>query len=475
MVAEDYLSIINDPNRVVTDPVVLSALAEQEEDWRYWEFWHDYQGTVDKRKSVGPWTKSYRSTLNTDRRLAVVSQLVKMLPNGNRVIPGWQRLGGAWVSHDDYMQFSVRGRQVTAEVKYPVNGLQAGQVLRFTSRFFYGGQEVSPIREEASVISDPFGGLVGPVCLEWDFGNIKRWLRLVNGKLIGLWVSQKPIQKSCRFQYDQKGDFKLRLDEQFYLNDDTEYIPYIPDCSIVTNRNYWPIVFPGLTPLVNDTLIFNPGSSYDDTLYSFDKPGSHTMTWLGLRSGDAGYSKGGIYLTWYCKSDTSTPYWYELDRAYIHFDPTSIADDSIINSATAAFYGVSKLDDCGLATSYSFDVSLCYYLNTITTGISGNDWPYQKIGVTLNQVTYASMALGVYNSYVLPAGTICPVHIFHCILVDEHWDKMGTAPPWPGASLESYMRFYSSDNGTNEPKLTVTYTPAVGGGGRRPRARYHNV
>lgn len=142
-----------------------------------------------------------------------------------------------------------------------------------------------------------------------------------------------------------------------------------------------------------------------------------------------------------------------LQRGFFLFDTSSIPTSATIQSATLSLYGKDKAS--GLGTTPLHVVSGNPVSNT---AIANGD--FSRIGNTsFGNIAYASFSISGYNDITLNASGIAAITKagISKFATRLGFDLDGSGPSW-SSGADTYMVVYMADNGSNKPKLTVTYT-----------------
>lgn len=149
-------------------------------------------------------------------------------------------------------------------------------------------------------------------------------------------------------------------------------------------------------------------------------------------------------------------------RGFFTFDTSALGSGATINSATLSIYGMSKADDASFAPNsnvYGFtpaaanDLSNGDYLNYQTTAFS-------------TAISYASFSTSGYNDFALNASGIANISktgVSAFSWLNTNYDVANSAPTWSSNNGAAFAIFWA-DNGSNEPKIVIDYTPAVNTG-----------
>lgn len=161
-------------------------------------------------------------------------------------------------------------------------------------------------------------------------------------------------------------------------------------------------------------------------------------------------------------SDNSTDKWQGLFRLIFLFKTSSLGSSATISSAILSLYGVFKSDPLGISP----DIDI-YTSNPVSnTTLTGTD--FSTLGIisqTGIPITYAGFSIVGYNDFTFNATGISNINktgISKFGARNANYDVSGVAPTW-SSNQDSFIEIYSADNGTNKPKLVITYTTGAAG------------
>lgn len=451
------MPIVIDPNKQVTDPTLLSALAKQGIDYRYVELYQDY-ALAQGVKGKSPYAKFYRHT-ETSKRWMVVSQLPMVNADGVKVQVGWDKVEAKFVSKVNQFQADVSNKTVTITcINDQPTGAKKGNTLAYTPQLYLDGVEQTCGKATLHAI-DPTNENYQNNVLEWDYGICKRRLRLIEGMLLGTWVFATNPLGDVRVKYNQSGAFKLRLG-QFKVNDDEEIIPK----EVFDKPEKFGLFGYPLT--IGDSSTFYPDA--DPETNSVDgrvrrRTEGSGAAWSTLRNGagtaayDAETASTAFVICGY--SGYSPNYWYHLDRMLALFYTEGLPDDASITQVIASVYGNSKVDP------QSWTPNLNVYASTpaSNTGLVAAD--YSQVGTTPycdTPITYAGFSVTGYNDFTLNAAGIAAISktgVTKLGFRNANYDVADVAPSNPTADRIAYLGCYFAEQGNGyKPKLVVTYT-----------------
>ncbi len=445
---------VTDPNKVVTDPVLLSILAKQGIDKDYVEFFQDY-ASRSLGKEHSPYAKFYRD-LNSNKRFMVVSGLPMVDADGVKIEAGWRVAGINYFSEkNNLFRAKVQGTDVELTIRNDQpDGRKANDKLSYKSQLFLDGVEQF-CGQSTLLPIDPVNPNYLENTLEWDYGICKRRLRIIEGSILGCWVFAQKPNGEIRIKYNQTGDYKLRLG-QFKISDDEEVVNPEDFDSLAELQGGYPIV-------VSDSATYYPDADPETTSVDgvVERSGVNE-TWAVIRvgAGTGADDVGTNGLVFYFYATTTTNQWQSLRRSIFLFDTSGLPDNAIISAATLSLYGYAKADYIPSTPSTNI-----YSSNPASnTALAGGD--YNSLGSTAfsTDITYAGWSISAYNNFTLNSSGIAAISKVGVSKFggrNSQYDVAGSAPPWTSGG-NSWVKCYFAEQGAGyQPKLVVTYAPVV--------------
>ncbi len=216
----------------------------------------------------------------------------------------------------------------------------------------------------------------------------------------------------------------------------------------------------------------------DDTLTVYPDTGTGSTTvdgnlqrtaaadsWAAMRGGagtahaDTGTSGPAFQITGSMGGTTFTA----LYRSIYTFDTSALTAGATVTAAVFSVYGSSKADG---------GAGISPILVTVTATPASNndlvDGDFSQLGSTAisDTISYASLSTSGYNALTLSdLSQVSQTGITKLGLREHTYDRGNTQPNFGMGGGTSQFTCYFADNGSNKPKLVVTYT-AAGGGGR---------
>lgn len=452
------LKKVTDPAKIVTDSLVLKSLEAQGIDKDYVELWRDYT-PKSPGKEHSPYARFYRD-LKSGKRIAVFSHLPMVAVDGRTPELIWRENKGVFESGNNLFRAIVEGGTVTLTVLgdqpplklQSVNqpGVIAGDEVTYRPQLFIGGTEIKPDPEMPTLLEvDPCNENYRQNVLEWDCGVCRRRLRLVEGKFLGSWVFDKALPGDVLIRYNQSG--KLKLELPYAQGEDTEFIPV----NFFYIAREWPVI-------ISDSATFYPDANPETSSVDGDvRRITSNESWADIKSGAGTAPLGDSNVNMYCyvSSSTTTDRWRYLIRAIMLFDTSSLPDSATISSAVLSVYCQSKGDELGFHATFAPNI---YSSNPASnTALVAAD--YGTLGTTglATAIGYDSIATGAYNDFTLNSSGIAAISktgVSKFGLRDSYYDAGTNTPSWPGGGLDTYVKWYTADQGSGyKPKLVITY------------------
>ena len=449
---------VTDPNRVVTDPVLLSVLSKAGIDKDYVEFYQDYAPrSLGKRHS--PYAKFYRD-LKSGQHFAVISQLPMVTSDGIKIEAGWRVAGINYFSEkNNLFRAKVQGTQVEITIRNDQpDGRKAGDKLTFKPQLFLDGVEKT-CGQSTLLPVDPVNPNYLENTLEWDYSICKRRLRIIEGRLLGSWVFASKPTGTIRIKYNQTGDYRLRLG-QFAIDADTE--------QITPEQFEEEVKLQGYPVTISDSAIFYPDADPETSSVDGNVLRQSASSWADLRAGagtDASSSGTHLSAGFFSSDNPSLP-WYRIDRAPILFDTSSLPDSAFNLSAVMSLYGSTKLDDNGAAPS----INVYATTPTSNTDLIAADYNIARWGAVAfcdTAIAYANWLTGdggdpetYRNDFIINATGIAAISLINVTKFGARTvhDVSGDTPTRVNNYKGSYLRAYAAEKGNGyKPKLVVAY------------------
>lgn len=440
-----------DPQKKVTDPVVLKELARQGIDKDYVEFSQDY-APRSLGKGHSPYAKFYRD-LKSGRKFIVVSGLPMVKPSGQKIQAGWvppiATPAGKFRSKPNLFLAEVNGKKIALTCLHDQpDGKKEGDKVTYNPQLFLNGMEQSC--EKATLLdTDPINENYHQNVLEWDYGICKRRLRIVEGRIHGYWIFSANPNGGVRIKYNQTGQYRLKLCE-YAVGDDEEIIP-----QSAFDEAIYPFKLGDSATYYPDAHVEN--SSVDGQVYHY----AEDAGWAAVRGG-AGSAADDDDTDDYIGSLYYYFDWTQIIRGIFLFDSSGLPDTAVISAAILTLYGQSKKDDLGVGS----DINIYSSDPASSTALVPGD--YDSLGTTPfcdTAIAYADLNIGTpgdpntfaFNDAGLAAISKIGVSKFGA---REATHDAGNSEPTNSFNDDMfYFGSWLAEKGNGyKPKLVVTYS-----------------
>lgn len=413
------------------------------------ELKHDYGiGIASDGIKLSPYTQTYYDK-ETKQYIASISEIPMCLMDGRMIDSSWDYIDGSYIAGINTFNCFVRGTNVWVRSN-------TNLTRTYHAQLFEDDLEIFPTSIYPTLINDPLNKNYGANTLEWDYGICKRWVRVIESRIMGMWVFEEIPTRTVRFKYNQSGDFLLHLGP-FNISDDEE---------LVTPEDFQSLIpRPDGLHIIGDTDVFYPDAdpetnTVDGNVRRYVAAGEAFST---LRNGNGthAFDTTDTNVFAYLSARNAGGVWNNLHRSIFLFDTSSIGAMSTVTKATLSLYVNAKSN-----TMIGMGVPT-YAVTTSTpasdTSLAAGDYQTMVGGPAIsNSIAYASINLNAYNTWtILGGGTLTAVidttGITKLGMQEATWDIPNSAPIW-GASDSHYIQGYYAEKGAGfQPKLTVVY------------------
>lgn len=211
--------------------------------------------------------------------------------------------------------------------------------------------------------------------------------------------------------------------------------------------------------------VFYPNTHTETT--SVDGFGMHEdimgKTWSNLKAASGtSYNddSSSIYVGYTRRNPPND--WLNLTRGVILFDTSILPSSAVIKSATISLYCNTKRE------SYSNTPAINIYgfTQSITTSLDNNSFNTANHGTTQfsTTISYASMNTSQYNNFILNSSGLAEISktgLSKFSIRETTYDAGSSTPTNPGGTEDGQGFWFDSADGTNKPKLIITYNDAV--------------
>ncbi len=382
----------------------------------------------------------------------VASGLAKVTTDGIKIAAGWRRTGArSFRSRANLFLAQVTGARVRLTVlSDQPDGRKRGHMVTFQPRLFSDGGEQSC--GAASLLpTDPINENYHHNVLEWDYGICKRRLRIIEGRIHGCWVFASNPGGEVSIEYNQQGDYRLKLG-RYKVNEDEEVISR----DVFDNAEY-PFTVGDSATYYPDA---NPETSSVDGYVAYDSAAVTWSTMIGHGGthcmDDASYGYGAIINIY---SDSSTDKWEQNNRGIYLFDSSGLPDGAEISAATFSLYGKAKE---GNFSSNFPDINVYSSAPASNTDLAAGD--YDSLGTTAycdTAITYNDLNTSGYNDFAFNAtglAAISKTGVTKIGVSEATHDAGATSPDWEQSKYIQMLLYFAEKGAGYKPKLVVTYT-----------------
>jgi hypothetical protein len=209
------------------------------------------------------------------------------------------------------------------------------------------------------------------------------------------------------------------------------------------------------------TLTFNPDGDPETTSVdgSVRRTTAGNFSTIRTSAGNTATDDGASNQAPVLEATTNSDEYGRMDRGVFLFDTSSLPDGAEIISATFELYVSAKTD--GFSGGAISLVTTTPASNTALVAADYNiaNWSFTKQATDL---TIASITTSAYNTWTLNANGLASISktgITKFGLVTAY-DADNSAPTWSSAAIADLT--WNTANGTNKPKLNVTFTASSG-------------
>jgi len=459
--SQPELSTGDTVGKTVRDQEIIDLLIKAGLDPKTVVLERDYGETVDDGVigvDFGLASSQTYFNTTTGEKILVVDALPHVDAFGHSIEPEWVDRGSYFgVKQNTFICVVQDDLIVVVAENDQGDGIKNSDTLQFQPQIFLDGNEILPnIRKGELLEVDPINSNYQNNVLFWDYGICKRYLRLIEGRILGFWEFTQVPEGDITFVYNQAGHFRLNLGE-FAVDVDTE---------IVTVEDFKSLFEILDVVNINDSLTFYPDASPESTssdgrvacwnigAVAFSSYRNHT----GNSAGDAVAIEAIDFMT-----NSSSNTWKNLSRLIFQFDTSNIPDDASISSATLSLMSYMKQDWLALSANFALNVYGCSPASA-TAIVAGDydsfDTPITKFSDT--DMTYASVVDEAYNDFELNGTGLAAIDvdgITKYMIMESYYDVGGNTPAWNRANNTIDIGFYMSEQGVGYvPKLVVIYS-----------------
>ena len=259
------------------------------------------------------------------------------------------------------------------------------------------------------------------------------------------------LENKYTTQFFSRNEYALRLQKVFY----PIWLLFHAWDMLIANpfKPAWNLGFDTLTVYPGDNGANDP---VDGRVYRI----ADNVSWSSLRD-DAGtgvaYTESASTIV-YIGSGTISD-WRIMLRGFFLFDTSALTNAATISASVLSIYGTIKTDGLSLGANHETNI----YTSTpaSNTSLASSDYSNTAdVAQCDNGITYADYSTVSYNNWALNStgkGNINKTGISK-FATKFVFDATDTEQSRSGNNLTSTLSGYYSNNGSNKPKLVVTYT-----------------
>lgn len=425
---------------VVTDLRISANIVGMGENVADWELYDDFV--------THPMTKRYRR--KDDKRspiIAAISGLRHRLPDKSFVTEAFEGSGPWYFGNNTFA--GVVDEKARIGITRDAESYVVAPVLKI------GAEVVHPLSCRL-LETDPVNPDLHYNTLEWNYGVALRRLRVIKGSYCATWHPVKTVKSDVAIDYG-KGAGNARLGSWRLGNDiTTSRLLITTPTSELIPAALW---IPGA--IVGDSAPFESNADYVDGITAHSHSAGTNETWAHVRDGDGSYKSdfddGNTSLIDYVAADTGTDKWQYMYRGIMQYNTSSLSG-ATVTGWTLVTVGVDKGDTLGVTPT----VVLTESAPASAGALAISDYQTVTDATVSSAVTYAGFNASGNNTFTGSDNTVIDVEGVTKLAYRSGPDQSDTAPSWSSGN-RSFHQSYSAGNGSNEPILTVTYTPAATG------------
>jgi hypothetical protein len=435
--------IENPNNQKVTDPAVinhLSSLGLKKEDVI---FKYDYSSSFPKSKMY-----QVQNGKNKGNHIVVISNLNMVTPDNSKIIPGFYKVNDKYVLKNNLFEGEVES---SGRIALSINKSDC----IWSPQLFLGQTEIKALSGPILFETDPINNNYHENYLEWNYGICKRYIRVIEGRLLERWVFISNPGNDVRIVHNCKTETKPILG-MYASNDDVEFIS-----KSSFDISSYPIS-------ISATLTSNP--SYDGTLF---RNGAN-LTWDYMHDTPAAALLYNMDSDWfdfmYVSCDGSPLNTFAgMMRGFLIFDISSIISGSTITSSSIS---LAKSSNSTRFSIFSAAYSIFTFNPTNPASIAVGDYNYTKHGTTpltptIDDDVWYGLTNDMYREFVMNASGLSYLSglvgtQYACFSGRCSWDWTDNPPDIGAASGTLRWAIRSTEAGaTLKPKLIIGYEPPV--------------
>lgn len=449
---------VTDPTLQVNDAHLAKLLTKQGIDKDYVEFYQDY---APRSLGKSPYAKFYRDR-KSNKRFMVVSGLPMVKPDGTKIEIGWEKQGDKYVAKPNLFSAVVEDTKIAVTcLSDQPDSRKEGDAVEWQPQLYLNNIEQT-CGDVILLPIDPVAPNLQETTLEWDYGICKRRIRAVQGRLREKWVFTDNPNGEVGIKHNHQGNLKLQLGK-YGVNDDEEIIS-----TDVFNQAEYPLEI-GASPETFYPDAHEETNSVDGRVQHWEADTAWATILAGAGTDAYDQLTDSEFLTTMCDGSSNE---YQLNsRSIFLFYTEGLPNDAIVTGVVFSLYGTGKLSQGSIIP----DMNVYSSNPASNTGLVNGDYAVARFGseALSSTISYASWNTAGYNNFTLidvngdafatynvSDTYINKTGVTKLAARSANYDVGGSAPPWT-ANLRGELEGYYADQGSNKPRLVVTYTVPV--------------
>ncbi len=457
---------VTDPNKIVTDTLVLNQLAKVGIDKDYVEFTKDY----DK---ASPYAKVYTDLKSTTKIAAISGLPGARVTDGTLLIPAFEQLSsGKFNVKNNLFEGYVTdsGELHISCLNDQPDGRLAGEELHSIPTL-YVNNAVVPCTGYTHYSIDPTNPNMTDNVIDFNYSDVcTHRIRIVQGRIKGQWIFTKAVKWDCYIQYTTSGKMPLVLGHGYDSSVSCNLFPVdlsTPNIEFISKSSWSKAVFPVM--IGDSPATFNPDAHTEtSTCDGYCGQYSTNVTWATLKAAAGSYGDAaGTYLhTGGFLCGTTTDRYDRIWRGGATFNTAVTLSGMIVDSATVSIYGQNKYDQTS-PTKNTPATNIYSFAPASNTDIAAGD--YDSLGTTAycdTAIAYADYTKTGFNDWAFNATGLAAIPTDGTTITKIGWrntqyDVGASTPTW-GSAKNAYTQGYPAEQGVGYiPKLVVAYHSAA--------------
>ena len=315
------------------------------------------------------------------------------------------------------------------------------KLVKWTPRVFIGNQELKPKNKTPIIVDDSINNHYKNNVLMWDYGVIKRYLRVIESSILEYFVLEKNPNDDVIIKSEAVGDDLFNRRYVVDKNGIPIDFSYEKNSKIVKKEELsrkdieYPIT-------IDDSATFYSTSSDGHlTGNAFTYTASHDKTTGSVADTSSTLSVGQRSIG------------YRIFRGALFFDTSSLNENATINSASFSFVVDSDNSDTDFDIVIQKGTSSTYPHDPLEE----DDYYYANYTGNLGSINTSSITVGSYNNISINDLTIINAGGTTKFVIRSSRDINSSEP-----SNDEYVSIRSNEYGTgSQPRLIIDYTLAL--------------